>query len=195
MTDVVPFDPEAARLAEALEFAESEGGPFLVVSESAVASWHGINDPTGAVIFGTQPCDYDRACAADAFSMIDVGTTRALTLESPDNSAFVARPDGALIVRWVGADDAQTLLTAAFAAPAEDFKELDAELPHDGGRLRMFDATTSGTMLAERGRDVSIELPAGRYAVSLLVEWSGPVLGADGAPHDTMVQVLRLRRR
>ena len=189
----VTLDPEAVRLAPSVTFATSEGGPLIVMSESAAALWNGVCDSAGNVIFGVSPCDYDRACA-ESFGLIDVGASKALTLDTPDNSTFVPREDGALIVRWVGADNAETLISAALAIPDDRFTKTVGELPHDGGKLLMFDSGARGSEL-DMGQVSSIELSPGTYLVRLCVEWHGPVLGADGQPHDVMVQVLALRRR
>jgi hypothetical protein len=193
MSAALPLDPEAVRLAATVRFADSNGGPLIVMSESAAKTWRGVFDDTGKAIYGDAPCDYDLACDAGGFELFDVRSAKALSLETPDNGAAIARADGALIVRWVGADDKETLLTAALAAPDADYKDLAAVFEHDGSRLFVFDAGSDGSAI-EMDRVSAIELPAGTYKLSLLVEWSGPVTGADGAPHDTMVQVVRLRR-
>ena len=91
---------------------------------------------------------------------------KALTLEAPDNSAFVPRPAGALIVRWIGADDADTLISAALAVPDDQFTEAVGDLPHDGGKLLMFDSAARGSAL-ERDKTASIALPGGTYVVRL----------------------------
>ncbi len=192
MTTPLPLDPEAASLAPNTVFADSEGGPLIVMSRSAAPRWGGVFDDAGANVYGSERCDYDRACEV-AFAVIDVGDARALTLETPDNSAFVRRPEGALIARWVGADDATTLLTAALALPDQAFTESVGELPHDGGPLVMFDSASRGAAL-DPARTAEVDLPAGVYAVDLCVEWAGDVIGDDGAPHQTMLQALRLRR-
>ncbi len=193
MTTPLPLDSEAVRLASTATFADSEGGPLIVMSERAAPDWNGVFDATGAFLFGTAACDYDRACDG-GFMVIDVGSQKALTLETPDNSTLVARPDGALIVRWVGADDAETLITAALAVTDDQFTEEIGDLPHAGGRLLMFDSAARGSAL-DPARVASLDLPAGTYAARLSVEWRGLVSGGDGSPHEVMVQTLHLRRR
>ncbi len=190
---LLPLNPEAVRLASLVTFAESEGGPLIIMSEAAAPSWNGVCDEDGTAIYGSAPCDYDRACG-DPFDVIEVGAAKALTLDTPDNGTFVPRPDGALIVRWVGADDAATLLSAALAVPDCQFTETTSDLPHDGGKLLMFDSAARGSAL-DPEHTASIELPAGVYAGRLCVEWQGNVEGDDGQPHEVMVQVLELRRR
>jgi hypothetical protein len=194
MADPLPLSDDALRLASVLTFADSEGGPLIAMSERALADWHGVYDAAGTVIYGKAPCDYDRACRAEPCEVIDVGGARAVVLETPDNGTLVAQPDGALIVRWVGADDAATLLSAALAAEDADFEKQPGDLVHDGTDLVLFDSASSGVRL-DRKRAASIPLPAGTYGMRLLGEWSGPVLGSDGEAHDTMVQVLRLLRK
>ncbi|MBA3397801.1 MAG: hypothetical protein H0T89_34575 [Deltaproteobacteria bacterium] len=193
MSTPLALDPEAVRLATRLTFADSEGGPLIVMSEAVAPSWNGVFDAAGAFLYGTTPCDYDRACDG-GFMVIDVAAGKALTLETPDNSTFVPRPAGALIVRWVGADDSATLISAALAVSEEQFTETIGDLPHAGGKLLMFDSAARGSAL-DTARVASIDLPAGTYAVQLVVEWRGEVTGADGAPHEVMVQVLDLRRK
>lgn len=187
------LDPEATRLAQLVTFADSEGGPLIAMSESVAPSWNGVFDAAGNAIFGTTDCDYDRACA-ESFAVIDVGTGKALTLETPDNSTFVPTPHGARIVRWVGADDAATLITAALAVPDDQFTTTIEDFPHEGGKLLVFDSGSRGAAL-DMARVAAIDLPAGTYAVRLSIEWRGMVTGADGNPHEVMVQVLDLRRK
>ena len=194
MSDPLPLSDAAVRLASILTFADSEGGPLIAMSERALADWLGVYDAMGTAIYGNAPCDYDRACGAAPCELIDVGGAQAIALETPDNGTLIAQPDGALIVRWIGADDAATLMSAALAVDDVDFEEQPGDYVHDGTDLVLFDSASSGTRL-DRKRAASVELPAGTYAMTLLGEWSGPVLGSDDAPHDTMVQVLRLRRR
>jgi hypothetical protein len=185
------LDPEAVRLSPLVTFASSKGGPLIVMSESTAPQWNGVFDSAGNAIYGKSPCDYDRACAESG--LIAVGDAMALSLEAPDNSAFVPGPGGALIVRWVGADDAETLISAALAVPEDQFTEDVGEFSHDGGKLLMFDSGARGSAV-EMDKIASIELPAGTYVVRMCFEWQGPVLGTDSEPHDVMVQVLSLRR-
>jgi hypothetical protein len=151
-----------------------------------------VFDAAGNAIFGKSPCDYDRACSV-TFETIEVGDRAALVLDEPNNSAFIPIDGGAMIVSWVGADDAETLLTAALALDDEAFADELPNLEHDGGKLVMFDSAARGGALAGK-RVASIELPAGTYGATLCYEWNGSVVGGDGAPHGTMVQALRLRR-
>lgn len=58
----------------------------------------------------------------------------------------------------------------------------------------MFDAAARGDAIAAEPTS-RIELPAGRYSVRVCALWRGPVSDAQGKPHDTMLQVLELRRR
>ncbi|MBA3464314.1 MAG: hypothetical protein H0T46_30460 [Deltaproteobacteria bacterium] len=189
----VPLDPEAVRLAPGLRFATGDGGPLIAMSESALPDWLGAHDAAGNVLDFDAGSDYARACD-ETFALIDVGSTRALTIDSSDSGAFLARPDGALIIRWVGAHDTETLISAALAIPADRYQDIEGELPHDRGRLVMFDALERGSALDAESM-VSIELPAGCYAVRVCAYWEGPVIGVDGLPHDTMVQTIELRRR
>jgi len=163
------------------------------MSETVAPGWNGVCDASGAFVYGTSECDYDRACDG-SFMVIGVGAGKALTLETPDNSTFVPRQDGASIVRWVGADDAATLITAARAVTDDKFTETIGDLAHTGGKLLMFDSAARGAAL-DMSRVASIDLPAGTYALRMCIEWRGPVMGSDGNPHDVMVQVLDLRKK
>lgn len=189
----VPLSSLAVKLASSVTFADSEGGPLVVMSESLAPSWNGVCDAQGNAIFGTAPCDYDRACAA-AFDTIAVGDREALVLEEPNNSAFIPIEGGAMIVSWVGADDAETLITAALALDDGAFGKELPDLEHDGGRLLMFDSAARGAAL-DASRVASIALAAGTYGATLCGEWNGSVTGSDGMTHEVLVQALRLRRR
>ena len=182
MNAPLPLDPEAVVLGPGLRFAASGGGPLIAMSESALGDWQGSDTD-----------DYERACDA-SFGLVDVGSRRALALDNPDSGAFVARGDGLLIVRWVGADDPAMLLSAAFAVPDEAYQDVDGELPHDGGRLVMFDAAVRGADHTT-AESVTIELPAGTYKVRVCPLWEAPVAGVDGNSHEVMVQTIVLRRR
>lgn len=192
MSTPLPLNPEAVKLASSLAFADSEGGPLIIMSESLAPAWNGVFDDQGNAIFGSAPCDYDRACSV-TFNTLDVGDREALVMEEPNNSAFIPIEGGALIVTWAGADDADTLVTAALALDDEAFSDELPDLEHDGGKLLIFDSASRGSALDPK-RVASIELPAGTYHATLCLEWAGQVTGSDGQPHDVMVQALRLRR-
>jgi hypothetical protein len=189
----VPLNPVALKLASSVKFAESEGGPLIVMSESLAPSWNGVFDAQANASFGTSPCDYDRACSV-TFNTIDVGDREALVLEEPNDSAFIPIDGGAMIVSWIGADDAATLITAALALNDEAFSDELPDLEHDGGRLLMFDSASRGSAL-DAPRVASIDLMAGMYSATLCLEQDCSVIGSDGKPHEVMVQALRLRRR
>src|SRR6476659_8933280 len=131
MSDALPLDPTATKLASSVTFADSEGGPLIVMSESLAPEWNGVFDDQGNAIYGTSPCDYDRACSV-TFNTVDIGDREALVLEEPNNSAFIPIEGGAMIVSWIGADDAATLITAALALDDEAFSDELPNLEHDG---------------------------------------------------------------
>ena len=188
----VALHPDAPSLARTVRFVESLGGPLIVVSAAHAPAWNGTCDAAGNVIFGTAPCDYDRACAAND-GIIDVDAGKALVLATPDTSAFVRRERGALIVRWVGADDAETLISAALALGNDDFDTEIGVLAHTGGELWLFDSTAHGKTLASDAR-AAVTLAAGDYVVRMCTEWQGAVTGSDGAAHEVMVQVFQLTK-
>src|SRR5690242_8544685 len=139
MSNAIPLNPIAVKLASSVRFADSEGGPLIVMSESLTPSWNGVFDVQGNAIFGTSPCDYDRARSV-TFNTVDIGDREALVLEEPNNSTFIPIEGGAMIVSWIGADDAETLITAALALDDEAFGDELPNLDHDGGRLVLFDS-------------------------------------------------------
>lgn len=192
MSEPRPLHPNAMQLASSAAFADSDGGPLIVMSETLAPSWNGVCDEQGNAIFGTSPCDYDRACSA-SFDVIDVGDGEALVLEEPNSSAFVPIEGGAMIVSWVGADDAETLFSAALALDQDAFRKDLPDLAHGGGRLLLFDSASRGSAL-EPSRVASIELDAGTYRATLCPDWTGSVMGSDGVVREVMVQALRLRR-
>jgi hypothetical protein len=192
MSDAIPLNPIAVKLASSITFADSEGGPLIVMSECLAPSWNGVFDLQGNAIFGTSPCDYDRACSV-TFNTIDIGDREALVLEEPNNSAFIPIEGGAMIVSWLGADDAETLLTAALALDDEAFSDELPRLEHDGGKLVMFDSASRGSALVA-SRVASIDLMAGTYSATLCLERNCKVADSTGKSHEVMVQALRLRR-
>ena len=113
-------------------------------------------------------------------------------MQSPDNTAFHSLPRGGVLLRWVGADNAECLLAGALAAPDELWERSDRELV-SAGMFFLMDAAMDGRD-SEDSNTVGIPLGAGRYRVDILPEWSDEVRALDGV-HDTMVQAIRLTRR
>ncbi|HEY4244502.1 MAG TPA: Imm21 family immunity protein [Kofleriaceae bacterium] len=182
-----------AALALGAPTAASEGGPFLLLSASAIPAWHGVANDAGEFVYGTSPCDYDRACdTRDDF--LAVGAARAYISAMPDPTTLLALPDGAMLFHGSCDRDAD-LAVAALAMPDEDFATI-GEFVHDGSELVLFDSALSHAMLAERADEgARIPLAAGTYDVSRCEEWDGEILNPDGETSRVMVEVTRLRRR
>lgn len=103
MPDTAPHEP--------LLWVESDGGPLVVLPESALASWRADTEATGTDEFGGSG-DYDRACQVDDYvGTLHVGDAEALVLaDSPEPTAFL--PDRMLFVRWSGAGSESDILAA-----------------------------------------------------------------------------------
>src|SRR4051812_8646234 len=112
---------------------EKSGAPYFVAFHSpSSSSWKALRSSFSQFTTSVVIRHRDRGLG----SSVAPGRDRA----EPSNSAFIPRPTGALIVRWVGADDAGTLISAALAVPDDQFTEAVGDLPHDGGKLLMFDS-------------------------------------------------------
>ena len=193
-----PADPDPlvvtdaiAQAATRLEFVSTHGGPVLMMPVAHQARWHGVYDESGAYVFEKEPTDYDRACGSgDPVAPIACGPSQAWVLPCPDATAFHPLDDGGLLVRWIGADNPETLLAGALLAPETLWSDTGHVLESEGAFLLM-DAV-------DDGRDIefphtTFPLAPGRYAVWSMREFDGEVLW-DGASHELMVTAIGLRR-
>ena len=134
----------------------SLGGPLLLLPESAVTAWTGIEpsqsprtkgitfrwrgDPNGPVT------DYDRACSVEGYiGLIDVGDAKGVVLGGePNSTTWVPIDGGGLLVRWVYADDEGSLLRSLVGLSEGSFERAELTLPVLAGPLLLFDSASSG---------------------------------------------------
>ncbi|WP_330266666.1 Imm21 family immunity protein [Streptomyces griseorubiginosus] len=138
-------------------WVESMGGPLIVVPVSALAEWYG---GTGTGIMagdGTDPDDYDRACAVDEVAgLITVGRSGAQALvlgDEPATSCYL--PEHRAFLRWLAADSDAELRAAAETVlmdPAVSWEECGTWVV-DGPAVLMDSA--------ESGSDLGVEYPSG----------------------------------
>jgi hypothetical protein len=159
--------------------ALSVTGPTLVLSESFLANWKGIDglsvpkdvvDPAllEAVESGDSPTDYDRACGVEGWiSAIQTGDGSGIILYGGDPvSAFVKLGDGLGIFRWFWRESEAALLKLVAECDADFQSEKPVELYHPGGDLVMLAAVDSLPELGEETRKAPLE--KGRYRVHTL---------------------------
>ena len=181
-----PLDPEATRLAATTQFAKSEGGRFIVMPESALASWNGGTEVNGVV-------DSERVGAG--FTLIECRNDQGAHARDARRQCVLAAE------RWHA--DRAVDQRRRCRDPA-DGRARGHRRQADRGRRRLPPSRRQRRDVrrgvCRRGRregsdlDRS-ELPEGNYAVRMCVEWRGRVTGTDDKPHDVMVQVLNLRLR
>jgi hypothetical protein len=136
----------------------SEGGPLIVVPESALDAWGGA-PPT----FPAEPGDYGRACAVDdEVGVIPVGdpAVQALVLgEDPSNTTYL--PERRVFLRWYAADSERAILAGLDAAlAAADWEDGPAWVV--AGPAVLFDSAYAGPRIDQRNR-LRIDLEPGRY--------------------------------
>ncbi len=122
---------------------------------------------------GESASDYARACGIDGYlGTLDVGPGRALILgDDPMQTAFVSKPGGGVLVRWMHADDEEDLRRAVDVIPESIWKPTlhEVEVAQEG--ILVFDSAWPGDDLPppEGGRAgflwIHIELPPGTYLV------------------------------
>jgi hypothetical protein len=137
--------------------------------------------------------DYDRACGIDGYlGTLDLGPGRALVLgDEPMQTAFIPRPTGGVLVRWMYAENEDSIRRAVEVVP----ESLWEATPHRMGigpeGILVFDSAYPGDALPTPSGDgaitnsIHIEIPAGTYRVDT----------ADYEPDDSTRLILhRLRR-
>ncbi|MFJ4188151.1 Imm21 family immunity protein [Kitasatospora sp. NPDC089509] len=138
------------------EWVESNGGPLVVVPETALLSWLG-SDGDGS------EDDYDRACGVDSWTgLVPVGQENVLVLGGdPASTTFL--PEHDLFVRWCAAESEAELLYSIGAAIGAAAWEPDLHWAVSGPVL-LFDAVWSGNEIT--GDDhLRVALEPGCYAV------------------------------
>jgi hypothetical protein len=164
-----------------MKWIESGGGPLIVVPLAKLNCWRGVDRAPGA-----QKTDYDRACAVEEeVAVLEVEGQHAFILgDEPLRTAWVPTDDGGMFVRWVYADDEESLLNLPKGQELDDILEdtgLSLRIP---GPCLIFDSAEPGYEIL--GDSDMILLPKGDYSVS-----SGTVQVSERA----CCLVHRLRRR
>ena len=168
-------------------------GPLLLLPESLLPEWSGIDVPDYRVVAATfrwnakeeRACDYDRACDVDDYAgVIDVGYGQGLVLgDVPASTAWLPRPFGGLLARWEHAESEGSMNAA--------LEEIPESLPWvEQGMLSVVSSPLQLFNGAEPGDEavlprLTIELAPGTYRV----RW------ARFAPdHATAASLIELRR-
>lgn len=166
---------EMKKQAKALRFVESEGGPLVMLHTSVLPKW------TGA-IGGND--DYDRICEVrkDVFSY---SGQDALVLEAPTSTACLPTKDGAVLVRWLGADAAVDLL--ATLPHVKKWKKSKQTLKVTGPMV-LFGSDQEGKKLPKKER-IDIDLKKGTYTIE-----GAELEGKTSEGHEVMGEYVRLTR-
>lgn len=179
--------PATVALARKLTFVSTDGGPMLAAPRALLTSWRGTFDDAGDHCYGKAPCDYDRACAAKGLVM-RIGQGQALVLDQ-FAVAFLARPDDtALILFWVGADEAAHVLEAVLAATT--WKRTRQSFTTTGRELAFLDAADDGR--AAKPAFVG-KLAPGTYRIDRMTEFDGQIRAGQRL-HGVMAKALRLTK-
>ncbi len=127
----------------------SDGASYVVVRKSALKTWKALTAK--------------ETRGPDAAFLLTRGKTHALVLGTPDLLYAFPTKDGALLVRVVSfdADDDEVLARHVAAIRKSGFHEIEGTLETDGA-LAVLSAADAG----KDAETLSIDLPAGEYAVS-----------------------------
>jgi len=187
--------------AKSLKFVDhGDGGPTIVISNQVRNKWFGVCNEAGAAVFGEEHTHYDDAC--DLAEVTEFEGQDAFVLEEEGSTAFVEKPDGFMLIRWVGADSNAGVLAVAEACSYAPVLRDDAPMLFTsvGGMYTLMHATDDGRALSDATYTFDeFEIPAGRYLVQQIdadgrCEWNGTVIYADGN-EDVMVQAYRFVRQ
>lgn len=176
----------------------SAGGPLVITSVEIAPLWRG-GFGRQAPEAGREPADesindYARACRVDDWlGTLRVGTGEALILgDEPMPTAFVSRPDGGVLIRWMHAENEADVQRAVEEVPESAWKATPHKIEVGRRGLIMFDAAYPGDELPpieDRRADAPwtrIDIPPGDYLVDTI----------DHQPDASTRLVLhRLRRR
>ncbi|MBK9752553.1 MAG: hypothetical protein IPO88_03425 [Nannocystis sp.] len=185
---ILELRKETAALARRLKFVGTDGGPLLACPRSLLPQWHGVYDADGEYVYGSAPCDYDRACDAKGL-ILSVGKGQALVLEQVSTAFLQMEPGTAYLLFWVGADAGSHVLEAVLSAPSKAWKKQKEVFSMTGKELALLDSAHAGkTKPAYLG-----ELAPGRYTMERMQEYDGEIrVGSE--LHGLMAGALRLTR-
>ena len=159
-----------------VEWIESNGGPLLLLPESLLSAWSGVEVPSdGRVVeatFRSSPTasaasDYDRACDVTEWAaVLPVGAGWGLVLgdEPSPTSWHPTAERGGVLARWVfAASDAATERALA-AVPSDLTWEALGDFPVVATPLLLFDSAEPG--LVPLGARAQVTLAPGTYGVA-----------------------------
>jgi hypothetical protein len=143
-------------------WVSSEGGPLLLLSESCLAEWQGINPRQGG------ESDYDRACGVEAYlGLVKVGDSYGIVLDDEPLQTtwlepFDQRPG--MFIRWRYADSETAILRHVQHVPDTVFCLDEVEFIVSEARHFLFDAALPGWAVVS-GDSLEILLPVGKYKI------------------------------
>jgi hypothetical protein len=163
-----------------LKWIDSLGGPLLLIPGRLLNHWEGSDPPTGGRIieakFRADPSgpatDYDRACDVKEYlGLIDVGPGVGLVLgDEPAQTAWwpFASERGGILVRWIAADDEQSVIQHLKNLPLTRFPMPILSMMVPEGPLILFDSAFPGHRI-DQGYSAQIKLPPQLYGVATWV--------------------------
>ncbi|GAA1279237.1 Imm21 family immunity protein [Streptomyces aureus] len=131
---------------------ETEGGPCIVVPQSALPHWSGTEG------------DYDQACEVDLVGVLALpdGAEALVLGDEPLSTAYL--PEDRVLVRWCYAESVEGVTDIIRAGlPTAEWEE--GPVLSTTGELVMFDAAYFGTEVGTLTASTTLELGAGRYRV------------------------------
>jgi hypothetical protein len=157
-----------------LQWISSSGGPLVVLPESLLEHWSGVDPPADGRRIDAKArwdparpaTDYDRACdVEDPIAALELGAESALVIGGePPMTAFVPRPDGGLLVGWIDGGSEQELLRYLEGREFESDTDAVAMIDVRPGPLLVFDAACPGVEVEEDR--LVLDLHPGRYMAS-----------------------------
>lgn len=147
--------------------------PLLLVEKNHLDAWEGTDVPSQGRIVEARfrwnsvgpATDYDRACDVDDYlGLIEVGRGKGIVLgDEPLMTAWLPLVDGGLLIRWVYAEDEETILSAAKNIPNDCYKDSGVTLAVGEHPLVLFAACESSSdQVYPR---VEFKIPSGYYRI------------------------------
>jgi hypothetical protein len=153
------------------EWIASGGGPLIVLPESALAYWNGVDEPGTGIIpvaEGT-PSDYDRACSmTDLVGVVPVGPGEGLVLGDEPLDTRWWRPHRAgsmYLIRWVYGDSTRSVIQTLSELDRLSLEPTGVLFNTNSKRLVLFDSAMPGTDILTPYS--STELAPGAYTIGI----------------------------
>lgn len=159
------------------EWIDTDGGPFLLLTEKSLPSWRGTEGWTFET-HGEDASDYSRACdTSDWIGPIRFGEHMGYVLGGDIGPVSWITPkdlDGGYLVQWLGVDDEAEILPALHSKKLEELisseraEHISIKI-HEPGEMRVIQAAEIGDDLV--ASSIPITLRPGTYdATSLYLE-------------------------